>query len=416
MDFVKFLPAELCESIFQYLESEELLDPTVCKGWYSFIGSSSVLMKDIKLFLCRINERNPIQDEDKKALTDSTRAYQHLEIKVVRKKLIGDICNIFKSKVHNVKTLKLKNVEFETTRDIANFIGFFEPTLEQLTLESIHVTTYKKCDKLNFKKLKSLQIESFDRVGFTDIFVHCKELVDLLVCSSVSYDSVKPLLKVLNQSEKLEKLNISLQFFSTVLNTGNALPNFPFKLKSLELDTNHEEWTATGFKEIFSSQFNSLRKFHMTSTSSADILQLCYTMPNLIDLNLGVVKGKFDLGKHPLKINAKLQKLKFHDSTNNFISLKPLVKASPNVKELLMYTLSQEALKIISDGMLQLEKLRLRTIDADDLSDKSLFPKLTLCAVEVINCDLDDHMEEILVENRNSLVRLVLGSNYVILH
>ncbi|KAG5677080.1 hypothetical protein PVAND_006864 [Polypedilum vanderplanki] len=420
MDFVNNLPVELGESIFQHLTFEKLLECTlVSKSWNTFIGKSSKLMKKIIYRFYQLNDRRFYKKEYKDAFYKSQRMYQHIEIIKVSQNYIEEILDMFRGKIGNVKTLKLKELHFNNTKDVADFIEYFEPTIEEIELDRILVNSIDEYERHKFERLKVLRILNIDcDINCSSIFVMCSNLIELRVTTtSFTIKYKRPILVMLEQNEKLKTLELSLPLYHMILTNEILEENdeVVFKLNTFIGTNRYTAWPLIDYDDFFMTQLNSLEKLSLAEVNHLKNIEIIFKMPKLKELHLGNVE-KFNMMNLTLTVNKSIEKISFMDMNNRHNTMYAIVCAIPNVKEMKIYSLTQYMMEFMSKTLKCLRNLKMRTIDAQDLTDPNLFPQLEMCSVEVVNSDLDDHMWSIPVENSSKLVQLILASNYLILH
>lgn len=159
MDPILFFQPEVCDLILERLTVKEILKASeVSKTWYSFIGSSSKIMKKIKLSFWM----------------DKPRHLSH------------EIYTLSKS-CRNWKSVELKSLIFLSAGELEYFLKSFQNTVEELELVNILVRNRISFEVLDFPKLKSLKITiNRSKHGrISEFFVNCKKIEKLCITRNI---------------------------------------------------------------------------------------------------------------------------------------------------------------------------------------------------------------------------------------
>lgn len=310
--------------------------------------------------------------------------------------------------------MKIARLSFHTTAHLIDFLKLVEKTVVELDLFDIYVASNVEADTLDFEKLKALRIKLVDVRGlFEKTFSKCRNLEKLSITSSYqSYDSLQ---SVLLQNPKLECLQISSEMFNDIFSL-EIIRAIPFKLKVFKSKNHYRGPIGAELVPFLEKQINSLEELLLDNINS-EALKVVFHMPKLKNLRLGTINFTDNvLSTLQLPVNQSIEVLSYLDIDNRVGTLESIIKATPNVKELKMYSLTQSMMTFLSTHATKLESLSLRTIDVDDMTNPELFPSLKHVNVEIMTSSFEDHLQAIEKDKQNPFVKLVLQSQYVMLH
>ncbi|KAG5684722.1 hypothetical protein PVAND_013936 [Polypedilum vanderplanki] len=416
MNFLNVLPFEINELIFHHLSGTKLIEITsVSKEWNKFIGESKYLMKNVKI---NVNVDLKRISNLKEALEKSTRKYQHIEInsKLGTEVMIPKIFEIFKSKSYNVKTLNIDFFGLSGFKNLIGFIELFNETVEEMYLDII--TTKKQLEELHneneifdykeFPKLKILRVMNFGfDTDFYNFFTKCKNLVEFRIQSFSSGErNPNSIVEILHQNKNLKIFQISLDIFQEILENEEITLKFPFKLHTFESSI------SANYQNIFTSQFDSIQNLKISFIYCEENLKTIFKLPNLKKLYLLNLEGLY-IKKNQLNVSESLEKLSIADFFLKPTTLNSIIRSSPNIKDLFIYTMNQETMKLVSRKMKQLESLRIGLMKNLDLLDKKLFPKIKNVQVDVLDRSLEEQLNAIPFKKRSKFVSLILASKII---
>lgn len=413
MDPLTMFPPEITDIIFKHLTVTELLTATeVSKTWNYVIGASSKAMQRIQLSMFWLKESMFLTDKVKVALVNSTRKYQHIDFRYQTRHLDG-MQAILGSNSRNWKSVRLERLNFNSTAHIIEFLKLIEKTVV-LELFDIYVASNVEVDNIDFKILKILRLKLIDGQLWIDkAFSKCRNLEELSVTSS--YQANEALHIIFMQNPKLEKLTISSQTFNEIFSL-EMIRETLFKLKVFKAKDYYRGSMGANLVPFLEKHMPFLEELSLNNINS-ETLKIIFHMPKLKKLRLGNINFNDNfLSALRLPVNHSIEVLSYHDIDNGFSNMKSIIEATPNVKELKMYSLTQQMVTFLSMHAKKLEKLSLRTIDADDVSNQELFPSLKFLNVEIISSSFEDHLLAIEKNKQNPFVKLILESSYTILH
>lgn len=136
----------------------------------------------------------------------------------------------------------------------------------------------------------------------------------------------------------------------------------------------------------------SLEVLSLGDWMGLDIVKILFHMPKL--------KKFFFKGFHNIDEPIEWSEVEFHKllslETFHIIEfrgrlniLKAFLSATPNVKHLLLYSISNETINYVSETLPHLETLSTKIFEASDVSNPNLFPKLKQVYTKVFHNDLE---------------------------
>lgn len=416
MDPLTYFPPEITDLFFSYLSVSEILSATeVSTKWNEVIGASLKTMKRVQLKFFWEEKSTFISNEVLDTLVSSKRKYQNIDLKY-QSSHIDAVSTILSSNNRQWKSVKLKRLNYSSEPPhFIDLLKHVEKSVVKLELNDFYVTQHEEepvC--LNFNNLKVLKMKFFDGSNLIEkAFFKCQNLEELQISSS--YKSSDVLKTIFKQNPKLKYLQISSGLFNEIFSL-NLIQEIPFKLKVFKSTDDYRKTMIENLVPFFEKHMNFLEEISL-SHINVEALQIVFHMPKLKKLRLGVIHtiGN-NMNAVQLHVNQSIEVLSFHDNNNNLNSMKKFINATPNVKDLEMFSLTQPMMTFLSANAKKLEKLQLRCVDITDISNRKLFPCLKQVKVEIISAAFENHMLSIPQENQNSFVKLVLNSCYVMLH
>lgn len=418
MDPLKVIPAEVSDYILQHFTTAELLTATeVSRTWNHVIGSSFLAMQKFKLSMFWLRNTRFLSKNAKETLVESERRYQNIDFKY-HSCHIDDIRDILEANNRQWKSVKLERLNFNSTHHIIEFLKLIEESAIELEMHDIYVASLTESDYNNFKRLKKLKLKYIEsRALLEKAFVKCKNLREFsLISNDSNFQSFEALRKIMLQNSNLETLQLSSQLFTETFTT-ETIAEISFKLKSFKTKDHYRASIGANYAAFLQTQMKTLEELSTDVITCGEALKVISHMPKLRNLNIGNVNFlDTPWNSLQLHVNQSIEILSYHDAENKMNIMKSIILSTPNVRELKIYSMTQEMMEFLSANTPKLEKLTLRTIDATDLACRDLFPNLKAAQIEILTSDFEDHLEGITEENRNPFVKLILASSYIMLH
>lgn len=417
-DPFEFFPSEISELIFQHLNGDEVLKSMeVSRTWNEIITRSTRIMNKIKLRMFRVDESNFLSSEMLEILINSQRKYQNLEFNQCKLSYIKDVEKILSVKKSQWKCVSLERLNFEDESNFVNFLKNIESSLVELHINNVYFESSNNPPSVNLSKLKVLKLSCDDNLPKLKLILNVENLNELCVASNdMSAKTVEAIVELLKQNKKLKILEMASHLFDDVFESFDVinLQLNSFQLTSHCTKLNYNQPKLLKFVE---SQLLHLRKFSLDELKCVEILKQLLKAIHLEELHLGCVNSISAAlwSTLQLHVNETIKKLSFHDVENKFNILKSIITATPNVRELKIYSLTQNMMEFLPSRANHLEILHARTLDVLDISCVEHFPKLRGVCVEVLTSELEDHMIMIPNEKRSAIVKLILASDYVTL-
>lgn len=229
------LPFELCEIIFGYLDSRDLLNCClVCKSWLEFFNKSSVCKKVTLL----IDDTRQLED-----IAKCTRRYLKI---------------------------KLNKLDSEM---IIKVLGYYELTIEQLDIENCQVD--QECD-MRFVNLKCLTISSCCADIISKVFKHPCDSLKCLVLYRLYGPSSSHVLRFLQFNDTLEEVNFYLDEMCNVFSHSDVTVDIKFRLKSLFISYKSScdlpTRTLTNIEKFLKSQGDTLETISLVNSANIKLL------------------------------------------------------------------------------------------------------------------------------------------------
>lgn len=195
-----------------------------------------------------------------------------------------------------------------------------------------------------------------------------------------------------HSNRNLKKLAIITNIFTKYFDIDFS-KDIKFQLKSFEardiynLDDLHKE----NFKNFINTQMLTLEVLSLGDWMGLDIVKMLFHMPKLKKFHF---KGFHNMDEqiewsevefHKLQALETFHLIEFRGRLN---ILKTFLSATPNVKHLLLYSISNETIKYVSDALPNLETLSTNIFEATEISNPNLFPKLKQVSTKVFHSDL----------------------------
>lgn len=395
IDPVIFLNETVMENIFDYLTFEDLLKCSlVCKRWEKFIGRSPVCMRKLEL---KFHNIQWMTRPDFELLLSSGREY-----------LCVSISNVFiSSRVKLIlgqfkwKSVKLCNLQFTSELEFLDFLGHFEPSAERIGLKNIKVWPMVQHLEVNhvFPKIRHIEIAISSRFIFKKMFRCCTEVTRLSLDLPSSRFDDEDLEEIVNsvqsfmlRNKKLIVLHLgmSTEIFNLVF-TESFVLNVKFKLKALKLhrfkktQQFHNSRALENVEVFLLNQSPTLEKIHSETCLGFSVLNIIFN--EMKKVKMVIIKDLHEYGmkediqflslaQNPSIIHLNIQTFARYHEIFDLV-----LKATPNIRTLKMFAMSQEVLNILASNHHQLEYLYLDCITADDPVKDNVFAKLKfICA------------------------------------
>lgn len=379
-DPVKYLNEVELEQIFSYLSSKDIQACSlVNKNWYSFIGISSICMEKLEL---KFHNILWLPNKDAMLLIHSRRRYNSVSIKNI------DLTPKIKLVLANHKWLSAKvcNLMFIDEIDFLNFLGFFEPTVKKISFKGIKVYSFAPEIEHNyiFPRLRHLDISLSSRFITKKIFLKCNEITKFSLNIAFANFEERDLTEIssfvqkiliCNENLKYLNLDISTPIFNRVF-TEKFVRSVKFKLSNLKLHRFEKTHTFCNSLAMENLQIfllftaKSLEKIHLGKWLGFNALAIVLNeMKNLTTVKIeqlheyGVYEDYEFLS---LDKNPSIMYLDIETFVNYHKIFETVLRATPNIKTLKMFTLHQKILNLLSLKHQSLENLHLDCITATE--------------------------------------------------
>lgn len=332
------LPFELCEIIFEYLQTRDYLACSlVSKTWLNFFNNSFCHRK----ILLTIDETVQLVD-----LLNCTR-------KFVR--------------------IKLNNLKNERMIDI---LSHFASCVEELEIENCEMD--KECN-LMFASLKCLSISSTPVELIHKMFKNPCINLKCLVLYRLYGPTVKVVSNFLKINDSLEEINLYLDEKNNIFNRDISNET-TFKLKSLFIsyksDYDLQTKTLTNIEKFLKSQGDTLETISLIN--SANLRLLFRTWNDLKAANRiyffssdSVLDYGSTLNVTELNKNSKITEFELHALGPFSLNLKhiiPFLNAAVNLKSLGVWCLQKDVVEYVARNFDNLRFISCASMDSDCLT------------------------------------------------
>lgn len=383
------------ENIFDYVPPQDLLKCSlVCKRWEKFIARSSVCMRTLEL---KLHNTQWITRVEFELLVSSRRKYSCVSMSNVNitsrvRLILGQF---------EWKSVKLCNLQFNSELDFLDFLGHFEPSAERIGLKNIKVSAMPQHLEINyiFPKISHLEIILSSRFIFKKVFRCCTELTRLsldIPCSRFDEEDLEEIVSSIQsfmlRNKKLVALHlgVSTVIFNAVF-TERFVVNVNFKLRALKL---HRFKKTQQFRNSLAleniivfilNQSSSLEKIHVETFLGFGVLSIIFNemkkVKTVIIKDLHEYGMKEDIQFLSLAQNPSIVHLDIQTFARYHEIFDIVLKASPNIRSLKMFAMSQQVLNLLASNQHQLEYLYLNCITADEPVKDNAFAELKfICA------------------------------------
>lgn len=417
-DILSCFPVDFCEKVFGRLDSDDLLRASlVSTHWYNFIAKNSVCMQKIKLTFSHLR-RNQLTPDMKYILMESPRKYENLELKF-QSGSFRDVMDIMRVPGRAWKKVSVFRINFAKAIDGVDFIVALEPTVEELRMDKVYMDSiYYDGPKrdLKFPKMKILETKYIQSQFYYDALAGCCALKELNITSGdLSYASHQAgVERILQTNTSLKKLTIVSNMISQYFKKDLAQHVF-FKLNSLEIRDiyNLEVQPKMHFQNFLRKQMMSLETLQIGDWMGLEAVKMIFHMPKL---NKFTFKGFYgievELKEVQFHRSASITNLQVIDINVQFDVLQALLTATPNVRHLKLFSITDECLPLVSSALPHLESLSLELFEATAVTDQSLFPNLKEFSAKAYRagfklsaegCD-QGNFEKLIVQNMKEVV------------
>lgn len=331
------LPFELCEIIFDYLQTRDILACClVSKTWLNFFNNSKCHRK----ILLTIDDSVKLID-----LINCTRKFLRIKLN------------------------KLKNDR------LLDVLSHFTACVEELEIENCEMD--RKCN-FNFASLKCLSISSTPAELITNIFKYPCLNLKCLVLYRLYGPTVKIVSNFLKTNKSLEEINFYLDEKNNIFNRDIS-NEMTFKLKSLFIsyksDYDLQTKTLTNIEKFLKSQGDTLETISLIN--SANLILLFRTWNDLKALNRlyffssDPLLDYGTLNVTELNKNSKITELELHalgPFSLKLTHLIPFLNAAVNLKSLGVWNLKEELIDHVARNFDNLRFISCASMDTDCLT------------------------------------------------
>jgi hypothetical protein len=241
MDFIRILPVEVAERIFNHLDTKSFLECfLVCKKWNKFLGNSLVFRRRFCLDLRRVKysyyKQDNVVSNMKRLFTSALVYYYPWRNSARRVAMMNEIL-----KRHKIVKICLELSFFECTKsEFLSFFSMFQGSLNELRIQMLNITDdtdgMVENVEANLKSLKSIEIIQGANGDFMfDLIKNAKNLRSIKLGGSQLYDNVNELkvCNILMHQRNITSLHMDFEWSEILFRNEDRLLEYPFMLKEL---------------------------------------------------------------------------------------------------------------------------------------------------------------------------------------
>lgn len=233
---------------------------------------------------------------------------------------------------------------------------------------------------MKFQNLKKLSIICCQASIFHETFIECENLRKFSIkCGNlISTFAHQAILKILEKNSKLKNLGIHFDVFNLLLK-DNIAPSMGFKLREFYANDiprilASQSHVELNFKQFLFHQLASLEALTISNWLGIDILNLIFHMPRLRMLTMRGFhhcESTIDWIKVELNANASIEVLHLHDLSMNDKILRTALKAARNLRELTLYSLSDDGLNFIVVNCRKIQLINVEVLRGDFVENEN---------------------------------------------
>lgn len=428
MNTFEHLLPEIKDLIFEYITGKQLLQLSlVSTSWYDHIADSQKCMDKIKINIK--GNAKTMSNDSKQILKYSKRKYQHLAVSTTSPE---NAVNILSEPGRQWKMIYFKDLQFQTNQDYEQMLSYVGETIQEIHFNQVGITqlTSSYQTKFAFPKMKILKLYDCDWV-VNEPFKFASELNEL-------YLDYQHTILFGETFRRILKLNKGLKIISLpgssieVLLERNITDDLHFNIETLIISSFASQRCYQSKRHhldyFLKAQSKSIKKLFIADWMGTEILETIYEhlifLEELIMTNVDMLEDEIKWSKLKLKTNNAILSLNFQDKSENINIFNAFTCATPMLKTLKTYSITQEFLDFGFDMLQNLEALSVTFLDAKEIK-KNILPKLKLYSGIIYDHHLQrsimsktkaqrSNFENILYENFNEKCNSFTFSNYIL--
>lgn len=321
--------------------------------------------------------------DDKLLLMKSGRRYENLEV-AQYESLIRSASEILAVPGRKWKQINIRSIDFETMDDVIEFLSIIEPTLQELTMDGVYINSnFRRLPlvPLHFPHLKVLETKCCYALLYHEAFVNCKNLTTFVMKSgsSISQSAFEAIKAIMTTNVRLKKLGIHFNVFNLIFNEDIAEP-VGFKLEEFHADHLYRvpgvSNVESNFRRFLVTQMATLQVLTVGDWMGLDVLKTIFHMKQLKNLTvkgIHLAEASIEWEDVELQKNDSIIDLNISDMSNRLRILKMIIRATPNLKSLKLYSMDQKAMELVGLDCKSLTSLHVDHFHATNVSDARLF-------------------------------------------
>jgi hypothetical protein len=233
MDFIRILPIDVSERIFNHLDAKSFLDCfLMCKSWNEFLGTSLVFRRRFCLDLRRLKysiykqEDNNVVANMKRKFTSALVYYYPWKNSAQRVDMMNEILE-----QHEIVKICLELSFFECTKsEFLSFFSMFNGSLDELRIQMLTITDdtdgIMENVEANLKSLQSIEIIQGANGDFMfDLIKNAKNLTSIKLGGSQLFDNINELnvCNILMHQRNLTSLHMDFEFSEIFFNVSGFI-------------------------------------------------------------------------------------------------------------------------------------------------------------------------------------------------
>lgn len=374
-DPLAILPIEIFEKIYKELSGSDLLTAIqLNSAWYDYIvNDQKTVNEKIKLkFKC--NEYHAINPAALKALIESGRQFDHLEL---------ECCIYCLDKIYALlgsqefKVVKMKRTSFVAFEQAAVFFSLIQNSVESIDMSEVQIKQEMPGTNnpaLTFPKLKSLHVHNIQFLICQNIFCNVTTLEELsFTCQNQKVVQFHSIINLLKNNKNLKSLEISGSIFRQLFNHNmTAMVDLRLEKVSVKNFNNNCDVLSdmarpySRFARLLKQSSETLKEVTIDKCMGKVVLKTILELPKLEKFTH---EGAVDPFEEDFWINFTLETnqsiTELNLPSNNTDVFKIAIKALPSLKLLKCDRENQEISEFLDEHCKKMSALKIEDIKED---------------------------------------------------
>lgn len=378
--FEDLLP-ELKDNIFEYIRGKELFNLSlVCHSWYDHMAGSSMCMNKIRI---RIKgQYKQMTLETKELLKYSKRKYQHMYAGLCSNQMDRAV-DILSGPGKSWRIFHLDDIKFITMQDYEKCLSSIEDTILEVHFEQVGIlrpSSYR-IDYF-FPHLRVLNLLDC-HWSINEPFMYVNQLRELCLYHEYPIFNTETFSRILILNENLKVLSLPAHCFESLVDR-EVTDEIKFKIENLTVSRivhpNVYQPNNIYLNYFLKAQFRSIKKLSLAEWMGIEVLTTIFDrLINLEELTLLNIENAEDTIKWNKLIfprNDTILDFNYQDKSECFDIFNALLAATPKIKTLKAYSLTQMMLDFSIHKLDNLEHLSTTFLDLTEIKRKNILLNL----------------------------------------